>query len=253
MNNPLVSVIMPTANRWYSIYLAIDCFMKQDYGNKELILIVDDGEFVDFADFYYQTIDKYGDVIEESIRREVCDNKLTIGAKRNIGCISAKGSIIFNFDDDDFYSPKWISKSVEHLLSTGAELTGLSSAYFLKQPDQLYRYQYENKLPPFKPYVLGATMCYLKSYWENHKFKEQDPERPNQPLRNGEDWYFSLDCENIVPHEHINDFTAIIHGGNTSSGKNLNNKAYTPTSIEHLHNIMGADIEKYITLQGKSS
>ncbi|MGY0036917.1 glycosyltransferase [Pedobacter sp. NJ-S-72] len=43
MNSPLVSCIMPTANREKFIPFAIAYFMTQSYRNKELI-IIDDGK-----------------------------------------------------------------------------------------------------------------------------------------------------------------------------------------------------------------
>lgn len=42
MKNPLVSCIMPTADRQKYIPFAVDYFLSQDYQNAELV-IIDDG------------------------------------------------------------------------------------------------------------------------------------------------------------------------------------------------------------------
>ena len=72
---PLVSCIMPTANRRHFVPEAIRLFMAQDYPETELI-ILDDGE------------DDVRDLIPKQlhIRYLRLDRPQSIGAKRNLGC-----------------------------------------------------------------------------------------------------------------------------------------------------------------------
>jgi glycosyltransferase involved in cell wall biosynthesis len=88
---PFVSCIMPTYNRREFIPSAIKYFLRQDYDNKELI-IIDDGT------------DAVGDLIPEAknIRYYRLDAKISLGAKLNLGCQYANGKIIVNWDDDDW-------------------------------------------------------------------------------------------------------------------------------------------------------
>ena len=41
LNYPLISCIMPTANRYRFVFESINSFLRQDYPNKELIIVFD--------------------------------------------------------------------------------------------------------------------------------------------------------------------------------------------------------------------
>src|SRR5215471_6882917 len=84
---PLVSCIMPTANRRRFVPEAVRLFLAQDYSNKELV-IVDDGE------------DSAADLIPKhrQIRYLRLDNRQSTGAKRNLACTVASGGIIAHWD-----------------------------------------------------------------------------------------------------------------------------------------------------------
>ena len=95
---------MPTYNRRAFVPHAIRYFLRQEYGNKELI-IIDDGT------------DSIQDLIPETsnIRYFRLDQKITLGAKLNLACDYAKGNMIANWDDDDWYSPMRLRSQVETL------------------------------------------------------------------------------------------------------------------------------------------
>ena len=140
------------------------------------------------------------------IEWRTCYENFTIGKKRNILCEAAEGEIIVHFDSDDCYSPNYISKAVAHLLSSGANITGLSSAYFYDTTGQLYDWTSKHQ----QPYVIEATMCYYKSMWANNPF-------PN--TSQGEGRQFLGNAGLVSPHGYKDGFTAIIHGSNTECHK----------------------------------
>jgi len=80
---PLVSCIMPTKDRRPFAQRAIELFQRQDYPNRELV-IVDDGK------------DRIADLVggDDRIRYVPLDRRLTLGAKRNLACQHARGSLI---------------------------------------------------------------------------------------------------------------------------------------------------------------
>ena len=235
MTEPLVSVIMPTANRAHFLPRAIDNFLKQDYENKELVII--SKSVLDIPNQYYFKLQDSDNGLIHIYSSDI----ETIDFKRNMGAKHSNGSIILHMDDDDFYASGWISKSVEHLLSTKAELTGLSSAHFLKTPDKALKYTFNTSLPPHKPYVIGASMCYFKSYWEKHTFRLEGNRK------NGEDWHFCMDGTNIIPHDYINGFVATIHGANSSSHHSMNSPEFQAVGLDIIKDIMGNDFNKYAT------
>ena len=89
-SRPLVSCIMPTYNRRRFLPLSIRYFQRQDYENKELI-IIDDGS------------DDISDLVpeDERIHYHRLNQKKTLGAKLNMACELSRGSLIANWDDDD--------------------------------------------------------------------------------------------------------------------------------------------------------
>src|SRR5438874_1492302 len=101
---PLVSCIMPTHNRRAFVPQAIEYFLRQDYPNKELI-IVDDGT------------DPVSDLVpaDERIHYIRLDVKQPIGTKRNLACQEARGSIIIHWDDDDWHASYQLSYQVEEI------------------------------------------------------------------------------------------------------------------------------------------
>jgi GT2 family glycosyltransferase len=116
---PLVSCIMPTYNRRPFVAQAIAYFLRQDYPNRELI-IVDDGT------------DPVGDLVPDDtrIRYLRLPYKSTLGAKRNLSCRQAQGEIIAHWDDDDWHAPHRLRYQVGSLLEAGAEVRGITTLLF---------------------------------------------------------------------------------------------------------------------------
>jgi hypothetical protein len=119
-SEPLVSCIMPTADRRAFVPHAIRYFQRQDYAKRELI-ILDDGS------------DPVGDLITDDprIRYLRMHERRTIGAKHNLGCELARGDIIVHWDDDDWFAEWRLSYQVSELLKHPTmTLSGLSRVLF---------------------------------------------------------------------------------------------------------------------------
>src|SRR5574341_607392 len=116
---PLVSCIMPTANRRRFVPRAVEQFLRQDYPEAEL-LILDDGD------------DPIEDLVPPgaNIRYLRLPARLALGAKRNLACEQARGELILHWDDDDWMAPHRVRYQVETLLEQGAEICGLRKMYF---------------------------------------------------------------------------------------------------------------------------
>lgn len=195
MYHPLVSCIMPTANRQEMVPYAIDYFLRQDYKHAELI-IIDDGQYA--ADHLIPA--------NERIRYYHYQPIGTIGAIRNIACSLCEGEIIIHWDDDDWYAEDWISSQVTCLLNSRADICGINRLNFL-EPFKNIRQTFADPTPE-KPWVYGATLAYWKSFWEKRKF---------QHMQLGEDNDFVM---NSGAQIGINDYTegylGILHGRNLS-------------------------------------
>lgn len=117
---PLVSCIMPTFNRRSVVPLAIQCFLRQDYPHRELI-VVDDGD------------DPVGDLVSAVTGVRYCrlSPRRTIGSKRNFACEQARGEFVAHWDDDDWYAPERLRYQIAPLIANQADITGLEARFVL--------------------------------------------------------------------------------------------------------------------------
>lgn len=136
------------------------------------------------------------------IEHLIDDGAGTVGEKRNRLCQQAKGSIIVHMDSDDIYNTLWVEKCVQSLLTSGADIVGLSKANFYDaDSNDMYQYTYPNTES-----IHGATMCYYKDHALMYPFIK---------LMEGEDSQFCRG-KKLYNHGYIKGFTATIHEGNTS-------------------------------------
>ena len=108
MDNPTVSVIIPTYNRAGMLKEAIDSVLAQDYSNFELI-VVDDGS----TDETLQILDCYSGKI-----KRICQRNQGVSAARNRGIAAASGGFIAFLDSDDLWLPGKLTIQTEFLRST---------------------------------------------------------------------------------------------------------------------------------------
>ena len=227
VSEPLVTCIMPTYNRRSFIPQAIRCFLRQDYSNVEL-LVVDDGN------------EPVADLVPASdrIRYVRFDQKLTIGAKRNLACEKAQGEFIVHWDDDDWY-PSWrVRAQVRAMLDRGADICGSSRvAYFDPARDQAWEYRY----PSAKgPWVAGNTLAYRRSFWSRHKFPD---------IQVGEDSRFvwASKGKSIADLADPGLCVATVHTNNTSR-KNVNAVYWHTQPRDYIDSLVGDDIYFYRTI-----
>lgn len=100
----LVSLIMPTLNRFDDIYIFMDSLLEQTYKNFELI-VVDQND----NDKVKEIVDKYVDRLDI---KYIKSNKKGLSYNRNIGIAAAQGKILAFPDDDCGYKPDTIEKAI---------------------------------------------------------------------------------------------------------------------------------------------
>jgi len=106
MNNPLVSIIIPTFNRAHLIGETLDSVLAQTYTNWECI-VVDDGS----SDNTKEIVQQY---IEKDQRYSYLKNDRVKGAQgaRNKGVLAANGEYVQFLDSDDFIDYNKILKQI---------------------------------------------------------------------------------------------------------------------------------------------
>ncbi len=156
---PLVSCIMPTFNRRAFVPRAIGYFLRQDYPNRELI-VVDDGT------------DPVEDLMppDDRIHYVRLERRLTVGAKRNRACELARGEIIAHWDDDDWQAPYRLTYQVEALLRDKAAVCGINRLLFY-EPASRRAWQYAYPAGQ-RFWLAGSSLCYRRAFWDTHRFAD---------------------------------------------------------------------------------
>lgn len=210
---------MPTRGRQQWAEQAIYSFMLQTYPNKELI-IVDDSNDPSFT------------AVPESdwpIQYSVSPSR-SIAEKRNMACGFASGDIICHWDSDDWSDPDRLAYQVTLIEGSRKSVAGFCSLLFhVEQTGQAFKYVNQPNV-----FALGTSLCYLKSFWEQHPFRPDPNALPNV----GEDSQFvkaALHQGELISVDGGSLMVARIHSSNTSP-KHLDGAqtSYRPVSREAL-------------------
>lgn len=157
---PFVSIVVPTRNRRRFIPQLLRNFRLQTYPVDRMELIVfDDGD------------DPVSDLLigESGVTYIRSRQRLSIGAKRNYLNRVAKGEIIVNMDDDDYYPPSRVSHAVEMLLASGKLIAGSSEMFFYFVKEKVIC-----KKGPYGPnHGTAGTYAYRKEYVSKYAYKER--------------------------------------------------------------------------------
>ena len=189
----MISCILVTADRREFVKKAIQCFLDQDYLDKELI-VVDDGQ------------DRVDDLVAAiaSVYHHP-GKKLTVGEKRNLACIFAKGEYIAHLDDDDWSAPHRLSEEFKMMKESKKPVVGYKTMLFYDIAQNLaWKYLGSDG------FACGASLFYKKRYWEQHQFS---------PKNLGEDHDFTIDAMKhfgIYSKDVGLSMVATLHDRNTS-------------------------------------
>lgn len=124
---PRVTVVCPTYHRSSFLRRVVGSYLAQTFDGGLEMIILDDSpersEFIDDPEFQ-----------DKGIRyHHISDRRLTTGAKLNLMMQAARGEIIMEFDDDDYYSPQYVERMIEFL--GDADFVTLSR-WFCYYPDR---------------------------------------------------------------------------------------------------------------------
>jgi hypothetical protein len=169
---PLVSVVMPTRDRPALFALSLDCYRRQTYPRRELI-VVDNGTRFPVDD----------EVVTAAGGRVIRVSEGTpLGAKLNRGVNEARGSLCQKWDDDDWYAPQFQEVLVAAYLGNNARLCRPTIAFQMRRlwfdlaRWRMLGWSHED--------VAGGTLLFAREDWK---------ERPFREVQMGEDLWFLLD------------------------------------------------------------
>lgn len=188
----LVTAIMPTRGRAEFAAQAVACWQAQTWEPRELVIVddLDDQSFPNAP-------------VINGVRYHLLGERITIGAKRNLGCSLARGDVIAHWDDDDWSAPTRVEDQVQRLIETGAPITGYHSMVFRLEDGRSFLYTGNSR------YALGTSLCYWRAWWEKNKFRD---------VNEGEDNHMVLgQARRLIVSVPAGDLMwARKHAGNTS-------------------------------------
>jgi O-antigen biosynthesis protein len=222
---PLVSCVMPTKDRGPLVARAVACFERQDYPDRELI-VLDDGD----DPVRGQLPD------DPSIRYVRLERRMVLGEKRNRGCELARGGVIAHWDDDDWYATDRISRQVEELARQEADLCGPARVLFFA-PARRRAWLYDGRRPGAPLWIAGSGLCYLTEAWRRDPFPE---------IQIGEDSGFVRRRDRrqiaVLGGRHV--LVAMVHTAN-SAPKPTATPGWQPRPVAQIQALLGPDYLTY--------
>lgn len=221
---PLVSCVMATHDRAHLVPQAVESFLRQDHPAIELI-VVDDGPM------------SLEDVLpdDERVRHIRLDRRQTIGAKRNLGCEAARGDLLANWDDDDWYAPWRLTYQAKEIAAAGMDVCGLNRLLYL-QPvtGRAWRYTWPASA---RPWVHDAVLLFTRDFWRRNPFPDTSMGIDCRLL-----WTSSRKRILALPDERF--YVGMIHGGNTSP-KNTRHGLWRECPAAEVIGLVGEDVAFY--------
>ena len=147
---PLISCLMPTADRRRFLPSAISCFLDQTYCARELV-VVDDGD------------EPVEDLLigRRGVRYVRLAHRTVLGTKRNVAADVARGELLAHWDDDDWSHPERLARQAAALTGS-VDVCGLNEMLWWEPANQrAWHYRY----PGHRPWVAGNTLAYRKDAW----------------------------------------------------------------------------------------
>ena len=111
--HPLVSCLMVTRGNIELMRYSLACYQRQTYANRELV-VVPEPQAAEKVRAFIAT--------QESLNVTVlvAPPGLTLGERRNLATVHARGAILVTWDDDDLSDPRRLDIAVQVLRQTGA-------------------------------------------------------------------------------------------------------------------------------------
>jgi len=234
-SQPLVSCVMPTtSDRLPFVQQSIKYFLRQDYPNKELVVIEDGPQSI-------------RDLVPDDpqVRFVHLPGARTLGAKRNFCVETARGELIMHWDDDDWMAPHRIRYQVEALLREQGQVCGLRQMLFYNPASSeawLYAYPANQRL-----WLAGGSLLYTKEFWRRAPF-------PDIQVASDTRFIWDQDLSRSVTLPDPNFYIAIIHPDNTSP-KNCQG-SYWSSWQGNVRELLGVDYsfyEKFVTRPGPAT
>ena len=149
--------IITVTNRDYCIENMINNFLRQEFNDKELIIVINNDK-INIEDIY-KYINKELNIFVYKLPK-----KTSLGACLNFGINKSNYNIIAKFDDDDYYGPYYLDEANKAFLREGCYVLGKQKTYYYLE--QYKKLILNNKTANF--YNINSIIKI--SHFDCHKF-----------------------------------------------------------------------------------
>ena len=169
MSEPLVSIIIPTYNRFDFLMNALKSVEEQNYVNKEIIIVNDCS-----TDDRYYNYNFNENVIKIDLDKNQKDvlGYVSAGHVRNFGIRKAKGKYIATLDDDDIWLPGKLYKQIEIMESSKNKMSATDGLFGSGVYDSNSSYKIYNNEHFYKRIAKKYKKSFFSSY-KNFKFPNE--------------------------------------------------------------------------------
>lgn len=173
-----VSIITCT-NRSQFFNNILENYRKQQYKNKELIIILNK-DCMNLKEFQRKTL-SYDNVSVYKV-----PEKISLGQCINCGIAKARFPLIAKFDDDDYYSPFYLKEQVKALRRTKSDVVGKHACLvYLEASKKLIIRSFSEKYK-YVEFVQGGTILFTRRVTKRVRFSDRSV---------GEDVTFLRNCK----------------------------------------------------------
>ena len=218
---PLVSCIMPTADRPQFVRRAVEWFRRQTWSHRELV-VVDAGR-VPIAGLLPDDL---------SITYLRAPMGTRVGTMRNSACDRARGELIAHWDDDDWFAPTRLERQVAAVRHSGKAMCGITSPYYFDLTSgRAWRYVGRHVGRPWL-----TMLMYRRALWRRHRFS-------TTPVGSDTRFVWSVPRREQLEMAAL-DAAALmvcsIHGDNVSP-KNTDGPSWQSVPVDEVRRVVGDD------------
>jgi glycosyltransferase involved in cell wall biosynthesis len=124
---PLISCLMVTRGRLFPTQFAIDCYRRQTWPNRELIIVCDDAD---------SELPGFVAGLGDPTIRYVHTAPAILGALRNVSVEAARGMLVCQWDDDDLYHPERLEYQYGQLVTARRAAAHVLSRWVMWWPER---------------------------------------------------------------------------------------------------------------------
>ena len=170
--------IITVTNRCYCIENMINNFLRQNFIDKELIIVINNDK-LNIDDIYIYA----GKDMNLSIYK--LPEVTTLGACLNFAIEKSSYDTIAKFDDDDYYGPHYLNEAKQAFLQNRCHIVGKQTIYYYLEGHKKLILKKNGTENDYAKSLMGSTLCFKREVFDKVKFKD---------ISIREDYNFNKDC-----------------------------------------------------------